>query len=541
MNTFKIIPILGQKTCVSQADMSLFRFGDDPNVAFTYCVDSQNVDYDIVRNSVSKSFGKTIWSNSAAATTQNCLGMFELFDGTNRSHWVFMGDGAGKGRAFRYDSSRDPALIQDAGTTELADDIDSLYTAIRVGAYMVFTDYGEHTPYKADYNDATLTKLIDPSGASGYTEYKFRYLETFQRRIIGAYSDQTNGSFEIRWTDALPDLSSDVEFPAANQLYMPGDDPIAGIKRLGNNACLLYGQNSINRIDYYANYAAPFGIINTVAGQGAVNHHSIIAKGNTQYFFNKNYGFCATNGTSEFPLGGKPISDDIETLVEAINSNYYNRIVGSDISNTPTIVWTVPAEGSSTPNKLYFYDTQTGNWSIQDKAMRFINAWQVSSNVTWTQLAALYVTWQLMINAGLRWGDLFTSGNRIVFSNTDGHTYYLSGYSDNTANYDSYRTEPAINFGGNNFKSLLLEIEFALSKVGNYNIYCRYRGADSPGEIENASWELLPSVNCNSPSNAITRLAKLNKYHQIKWGTSGANENFSINGITFKYSQEGQY
>ena len=232
MNSFRIVPALGLKTNVPENDPTLFKFISD-NLAITHCVDGMNVDFATVRNACSKSKGKAQWDNTATAQATRCLGMFEFYDGTNRDKWY-----VDNGHIYRYDSSRDPQRICDtvscAGTpVSFASSDNDLYCFIQYGDYTIFTDKGEHTPYKASYSDTELSKLIQ----SG-TEYTFRYLEKFQRRIIGAYSDQTNGDIEIRWTDALPTWAT-LSFPSANQLYKPNDDVITGIKRFGNNACLF--------------------------------------------------------------------------------------------------------------------------------------------------------------------------------------------------------------------------------------------------------------------------------------------------------------
>jgi hypothetical protein len=113
------------------------------------------------------------------------------------------------GDVYRYDSSRDPQEVADAGATAFASDATDFYSFIKYGSYMVFADFAEHTPYCSDYNDANLLKLI-----SGGTEFKFRYLESFARRIIGAYSDQTNGNIEIRWSNANPTPNTSCTFAA---------------------------------------------------------------------------------------------------------------------------------------------------------------------------------------------------------------------------------------------------------------------------------------------------------------------------------------
>lgn len=533
MNSFRIIPALGLKKNVPANDPTLFKMVDE-NTAVTHCVDGMNVDFATVRNACSKSKGKTQWSNSATGETERCLGMFEYYDGSNRDKWI-----ANNGHLFRYDSSRDPQRICDTSAcagapVTFATDDNDLYCFLKYGNYTIFTDKGEHTPYKALHADTEITKLIQ----SG-TEYKFRYLEQFQRRIIGAYSDQTNGDIEIRWTDALPTWAT-LSFAAANQLYKPNDDIITGIKRFGNNACLLYGENSIDRIDYYPNFTAPFGIINMVAYQGAVNHHSIVDFGDRHYLFNKNYGFCEYRGGAEFPYGGKPISEDIEADISNISASYQDQIVGDKSPFTNEVVWAVPFDGAGFPSHLAYYNYIDKTWRYEGKPSRFINAWTISTDLTWTDIIALgYTTWEDFGNA--RWADFINNVPYLALSNTDGQAYYVGTEADAGAALDGYRVEPILDFFRPNDKDMLLEIWFDIVNTGAYSMYVSYRGGNSVAEVKNSSWEALGEVSFNDPSNAITRLAKVNRLHQIKYGTDGANEPFVINGIEFRYSPQGRY
>ncbi|GAG09658.1 unnamed protein product, partial [marine sediment metagenome] len=88
---------------------------------------------------------------------------------------------------------------------------------------------------------------------------------------------------------------------------------------------------------------------------------------------------------------------------------------------------------------------------------------------------------------------------------------------------------------------LLLEIWFNFVETGNYSLYVSHRSGDTVGECKGAAWVALPEVSCDDPANAVTRLAENNRFHQIKWGTDGANEAFVVNRIEFKYAPQGRY
>jgi hypothetical protein len=537
MESFRIMPILGLKTNVPENDISLFKpLGE--GIAATYCVDGINFSMTRNLNSTSKSMGFSQWSNTATADALNCLGLFELYDAGNRSFWIMTGDNSSKGRIFRYDSSRDPERISDvdghSGATEFAFHHTDLYSCIQYGSNIIMSDFGEHTPYFADYNDTALTKLL-----SSGTEFKARYLELFQRRIILAYTDQTNGDIEIRWSESLPTPGS-MSISAGNQLFKPDDNSITGIKRFGQNACFLYGEDSIDSIDYYPNYLTPFAIRNMVANNGAVNHHGIINTGDTHYFLNKNYGFVDYRGGTQFPASGKPISYDIEDIVSNINPNYYGHIVGTFIRNKNTLVWAVPLKGVSRPTHLLYYYIPEGKWFIEDLQVRFLNNWTSTDSLTWNDLIGRGFTyWDDFGTSSFT--DFVTTRQNLMFSNTDGHVYFKGGESNNGSDFNGYRIEPVMNFSGDGGYCMLNEIWFNLVEHGDFDLYCNYRGGDTVQECIGSVWETLDSVSSNDPQNAVIYTNKNNRWHQIKWGTLKKNERFGVSAIEFKYVPQGKY
>lgn len=536
----KIVPILGLKTNVSQDDMSLFKALDKyGQILATYHVDGVNIDFTRTRKSCSKAYGRQKWATTSVGTGA-CLGLFELYDGSNRDHIVFT-----NGKVYYYDSAWSPTRLCDTAScagspVEFATGAMDFFTPIRYGAYLIFTDMGEHTPYKWRHGDTVLTKLI-----SSGTEYKFKYLHLFQGRILGVYSaDETDGDLLIRWTENLPNIVSGTSYASTDALYKPDNDPIVGVKDMGMNACFIYGENSISRLDYYASYSTPFGMTSMVLGQGAANHHSIVSTGDSHFFFNKNYGFCEYKGGSQFPYGGKPISEDIEDKIATISSNYYGHLIGKFIPHRNEICWAVPLDGAAVPSHLLYYHIIDKTWRLEDKIMRFLDNWVIFSSFTWnnliTALGGTGAKWE-DAPAGAKWVDYITSQTEVVMQNTDGFLYYLGTDSDLGSDLDGYRTEPIMDFGDAHELDLLTEIWFKLSQYGDYSIDISYRGGDTEAELARASWIALGSVSCKSPDQAVLYCDQMNRLHQIKWGTDKASEPYSVNAIEFGYIPQARY
>ncbi len=530
MSEFKIIPVLGRKTSVPADDASMFKFIDkEGRIALTHDAGGLNFDLSRKRNACAKSYGYNQYSSAANAQATKCLGLFELYDGTNRNHLYF-----DNGKFYYLDAALAFVNIDHTTPMTFAKDNVDLYSMIQVGEYIVWADRGETEPYKWKHGDTDLDsgQLI----ASG-TSYEFRYLETFQRRVIGAYSGETNGDIDIRWSTSWPGTAiTSLNYPDANQLYIPNDDSITGIRKMGRNRCFIYSENSIHGLVYFADYESPFRILNIIDGQGFVNHHGIVNLGDRHYGYNKNYGFCEFRGGNEFPHGGRPISEDIEANLQDMNTAYLDLIVGTYYPLRREVVWTAPFDGGSTPSHLLFYNIDSKQWRVEDKAMRYVDNWQIYSDFTWADFIAAIGGTGVWSDAGSNTWAYYTAQRRkLVYAPTDGHLYDHTTEALATAALNGYRIEPMLSFGDPKRYDLLAEIWFDIGFSGSFSIDVSWRGGDTAGEVEGESWTSLGSISCDDNARPVLPVNQNQRLHQIKWGTNLADEKFEVNGITFIY------
>jgi hypothetical protein len=417
-------------------------------------------------------------------------------------------------------------------------DVD-LFSMEKIGAYLVFSDHGTNRPYRWKNGDDYITRLV--AAAAAGENYQFRYLMSFARRLFGLYdtsSGVSDGDISIRWTDSWPSVAiTALTFPAANQLYIPNDDSIAGGKTMGRDRAYIYCDNSIQEVVYNTDYASPFRLFTIVPGQGAVNHHSIVGVGGNRHFlFNKSYGFCEYRGDREFPYGGVPISADIDTNIQNIAYDYYNLMVGKHIPLTNEVVWTVP-QGNTTATDLFFYNYITKQWRIEDKPMRYVDFWQTSSDLTWTAWTNLLLgstaTWDL---AGTdTWGHYISTTQKMVYGNTDGKVYTQSGESLAGTKISGYREEPILDFGDPKRKDTLEEIWWDIPLGGKFSIDIYYRGGNTTAEVVNSGWTQLDSLSCDNPALPRTKVKQTERLFQLKWGTDTLNASPQVSGITFRY------
>ncbi len=526
MQEFSILPFLGQKTNVPQDDISLFKMVGE-NTAITHDTGGKNFDLLRQQNACSKSFGYKKWPASANSEAVRCHGLFELETPTSLDHIMF-----DNGKCFIFDSTFSPAKYEPSTEKTFANNNSDIYTVLRVGDYMIFTDNGKNVPYKWKKGDKYLTRLI-----SSGIHYKFKYLGTFQRRVIGVHEMGENGSYSIRWSTAWPTTHIDnLSFPSENQLYMPNDDILTGVANMGYTRCFLYCMNSIHELIYYPDYYTPFKIFTIVAGEGCAGHHSVINLGNRHFLFNRNHGFCVYDGGKELVS----ISKDIDNLIQDIDSDFYSQINGTYYPYYKKAVWVIPLASG---NQLWSYSTESGQWEIEDKNMVIVDSWNITDPFTWNDLITTAggggASWNSVKNN--TWASYLTTRNRLVLAKTDGYVYYCTGDDLDGSDIVSYRIEPIMSFGNSKRKDLLKEIWFSFVGTGDFSIQIWHRMGNTVGEVTSSAWTALDSFSYTSPDKPVIYLSKSARLHQIKWGTSAANQNASINKITFKYESQEEY
>lgn len=526
MEYIKIHPILGLKNNVPSDSPSLFKPLAEGTAA-THCIEGINFDLARNDNSLSKAFGRQAWSNSANASATKCLGLNEFLsvDGTTRDR-IFFDNGA----VYRYDASRDPVVLTTGADTTFANDDVDLYSIINFGGYMIFSDRGEHTPYKWKNGDATLSKLL----LSG-TEYKPRYLMHLNNRILGAYTAQTNGDLDIRWSDALP-VWATLDFPAANQIYKPeGDFPITGLGKLGHTTGFVFSEEDITRLDVQPESTPIISAVRLVKGWGSVNHHSIVEDGKFLYFYDLTRGFCRYDGVR----GVTVISDDIENITNTIIASSAPYIMGLLIPGASEIAWTTPINGSVNPNAILFYNFKTNTWRMEVKDARYLDFWKIFTGYTWNDL--ILETNDVWPDEGT-WSYYTSEAKRLVHGNTDGHVYMNTSEQDAGANWAAYRIEPIlIIMGEPEVSKRMFEIWIDSDHAKDIELDFYWRGGDTAREVEKQNWLSVGSINLNDPDDPVLYMDQTARLHQIKWGTDAKDEFYSIPGIKIGYELQGQY
>ena len=412
-------------------------------------------------------------------------------------------------------------------TTTFAKDSSDLYSIIRVGDWMVFADRAETTPYKWKHGESNVSPL------SSAKEYEFRYLTSFQRRVVGLYSGETNGNIDVRWSTAWPATAiTSLSFTATNQLYIPNDDPITGVGTLGRDKCFPFCENSIQQLVYYPDYTTPFRIFTVVPDQGSASHHSIVNANGQLFFYNENYGFCSYQGGNTI----NPVGNDILPDLHGMHTSYLPRIVGKHIPIRKQIMWTVPLDGDTECNHIVIYNYDTGQWEIEEKTTRWIDYWELSDSMTWTELEAAVGGTGIWSDAGsATWAAYLATGKQVVYGKTDGQLYTNTTEQDVDRRFEGKREEPIMSFGNPQRWDTIQEIWFDIGERGNFAIWVMHRSGNTVAELLEDTYVHVGQVSFDNPTDPVMHVNLNARLHQIKWGMGNPNEKFVVNGITLKY------
>jgi hypothetical protein len=304
-------------------------------------------------------------------------------------------------------------------------------------------------------------------------------------------------------------------FGAANQLYVPNDDSISGVAKMGENSLYVLCENSIQQIVHYPSNLTPFQAYTVVSDQGCSAPHSVVALSDRIYFYNVNYGFCEYRGGNSFPYGGIPISYPINSIVLSSNTKYcMSRIVGKYIPTRRQVIWNIAYGTYQYPDRFIIYDIDTGNWTIHNEEAYYLDVWKTGTTAPLT---------------------------RVFFENDDGYVYAYEGnsrYFDVTGftefAFDMSRTEPVLDFGNPRRTDLITEIWFDIPVAVNVTITVQWRGGDTLGELSAASFATIGTISANSPSQPFISTSQSARLHQILW-TASSMTDLQVNGITFKY------
>ena len=519
-----ILPRGGLNTKAHQADSSLMRVVDQreiPNgIAMsveTHDVGGYNWDNNEVIGEVKKCDGELKFTTETFSTAGTTQALDLLYDGTNRNMI-----GVRNGKFYKVDS--DYGVTNIDASSPVTFHTDMPITLLQYGAYIIIASLSL-TPYKWMHGDANLTKLILAGGA---TEYKFRYMEQFKNCVIGAYSDQTNGNIDIRWSDPLTAFAT-FSFPAANQLYKPDNDiGITGIKRLGNVACLVYGDNSIYSMDYYPDYTPIFGLTEQITGVGPRYGWSIVDTGKSHLFFDENKGFVQYAGGRQYEV----VSEAIEPLLTTMQQSYYKLIQGTTVHYTDEVAWCVPLDYATSNTAVLYYNTNTKQWRRENRAADIIAYKNYLTVFTWTEFVRYNgTTWP---TDNRTWNQSIAGTGKVYYAKSDGYVYEIYGSQWNTVGYSAYRIEPIISAPDPTRYKRAQEFHLLGTREGAWSVDVYWRGGDTEQETLASTWELLGSTTQATTSSQVIYFDKEKKYHQFKYGTDLKDEPFTVNKVIVK-------
>jgi hypothetical protein len=544
MLSFTIRPVLGLKNDVPPDSSEMFEFITE-SIAKAHCVESRYIGYSNIYVNQADCANKT---GSKTLILSSDIPFYPIGSGTlyidNFINWHQEGGGieyyimATSDRSveqrivFFNDVSLSLTVLSDGSSNETF--IASTNFSTPYCQFIPLHDkviatagpVGQTGPWCIDPYYYSAVKLIK----SGATDYSFFYMEEFTNRLFGAYTTAgQGGSYDIRYSNLNPtypivgSTASTVEFADDNQIFNVDLKTVTGLKKIRNDRLAVYSDDLISEITYNANFYSPYSIKRNIGGFGTLCNDSIVEVAGTHFFYDPNNGFCVYDGivAKIISNGIRDIFESVKPLTIGSSTWLIYSVKGVHLPITNEVAWSVSYDGLENDAILY-YNYITGNWRTEPYEADSIASGYKSSSDKYKVLLLSY--------AGAEQGSV-----------------YYNGYnaSNNGAAYDAYRIEPVLNFGGMR-KSLILGIWFNHARYlssGTINVY--YRGGNTLGQTTSASWTLMGIMHAaNADYNIVRPLSGVNvnnRYHQIKWGSSGTSDLFSVREIKFDYVLQGMY
>ena len=221
-------------------------------------------------------------------------------------------------------------------------------------------------------------------------------------------------------TDWDPDLNT---FAGYSGDYPQSSDG-AGLKIIDGEVGYVFCKRAIYRMRYIGNGAEIFEVDRVVRGRGPICAGAIADDGRVTYFISED-GFYAFDGEEATPIGHGKID---ETFHKRINRSATLTIVSAVIPELSVVLWSVPFDGASSPNRIIAYSIKEGRFSIADVAAADIRETALPG-VSWDD-----EPWASRPLDASPWAEYiwdsteFMGGTRVLTAiQTDGTVYYLSG------------------------------------------------------------------------------------------------------------------
>ena len=234
MKIFTLKPILGRKTDVLPDDESMLKMVSG-NVALSHAAGGENFDLKRKKNACTKSFGSLARSSAANASKTLCMGMYELYDGTNRTH-LYMDNGViyYLNSLWAFVALPDTYLNFDAqvgsftagntitgGTSGATADIVFVYDAGTTGTLFLESVSGTFANNEVIYESAVSSEYITDSDNQNFAD------GTINEWVV--YFDGTSGVCEYEGTDPGAEKVMEIRATDTDNTVIHGSLPTANL------------------------------------------------------------------------------------------------------------------------------------------------------------------------------------------------------------------------------------------------------------------------------------------------------------------------
>lgn len=165
-------------------------------------------------------------------------------------------------------------------------------------------------------------------------------------------------------TNWAPNLSTFAGYSGA--LPQAGDGALRAV--VGGEVGIIWAERAIYRMRYVGSAPRIFEIERIERGRGPIASGAVVDDGRMTYFLDRD-GFYAFDGQQATPIGHGKVN---RTIARRLNPGAVNTIISASIPGLSVVLWALPLDGATRPNKLIALSVNDGRFTEIDLAASMI-------------------------------------------------------------------------------------------------------------------------------------------------------------------------
>ena len=226
---------------------------------------------------------------------------------------------------------------------------------------------GSAAPVQVADVGGAFSDLIPPSSGRRPRAYHIALIYGFP--VLAHTFDDQDGEQPSRvwWPQLIqipnienwaPNLSTFAGYSGA--LPQAGDGKLMAV--VGGEVGVIWSERAIYRMRYVGSAPKIFDIERIERGRGPISSGAVIDDGRMTYFIDRD-GFYAFDGQQATPIGHGKVN---RTIAKRLNTGAVDTIISAAIPGLSVVLWALPLDGATKPNKLIAFSVNDGRFTEID-------------------------------------------------------------------------------------------------------------------------------------------------------------------------------